>query len=33
MFGERHMNKYFQALAVKFGLHIRIIDELVKVNS
>ena len=27
------MNKYFQALAVKFGLHMRIIDELVRVNS
>lgn len=32
MLSDRHMDKYFQALSIKFGLHIRIIDELAKIN-
>jgi hypothetical protein len=32
LFSKKHPNKYFQNLAVKFGLHQRIIDELIKIN-
>lgn len=32
LFNKGQINKYFQMLSVKFGLHLRIIDELVKIN-